>query len=70
MIPLAPFLLTGFLALLVFLMLIGGFVLAALKIMFGGGKKSKQMDAEEARLMQDIHKSLQKLKNELNRSKP
>ncbi|MCX5769070.1 MAG: hypothetical protein NTZ09_02175 [Candidatus Hydrogenedentes bacterium] len=61
LIPLAPFFLTGFLALLIFLMLLGGFVLAALKTIFGGRKRNPQLDAEEARLMQDLNRSLQKI---------
>jgi len=61
LIPLAPFLLTAFLALLVVLLIIGLFLLKALRIVFGGRKKSPQLDAEEARLMQDLHHSFQKL---------
>ena len=61
MVPLAPLLLTGFLALLIFLMLLGGFVLAALKTIFGGRKRNPQLDADEARLMQELNHSFQKL---------
>jgi phage shock protein B len=61
MVPLAPFLLTGFLALLIFVMLLGGFVLAVLKTIFGGKKRNPQLDAEEARLMQELNHSFQKL---------
>ena len=61
LIPLAPFLLTAFLALLVVLLIIGLFLLKALRIVFGGRKKSPQLDAEEARLMQELNHSFQKL---------
>ena len=60
-IALAPFLLGGFVLLLLFLIVVGAFILVALRTIFGGGKKNPQMDAEEARLMQDLNHSFQKL---------
>jgi len=61
LIPLAPFLLVGFLALLGVLVLGGLFVLVALRIVFGGKKRNRREEAEEARLMQDLHRGFQKL---------
>lgn len=61
LIPLAPFLLVAFLALLAVLVLAGVFMLAALRIVFGGKKRNRREEAEEARLMQDLHRSLQRL---------
>ncbi|HUW59939.1 MAG TPA: hypothetical protein VMZ06_02950 [Candidatus Bathyarchaeia archaeon] len=61
LIPLAPFVLTAFLALLTVLLIVGVLLLMVLRIVFGGRKRNPQLDAEEARLMQDLHHSFQKL---------
>ena len=61
LIPLAPFLLAAFLGLLAVLVLLGVFLLTALRVIFGGKKRNPQLDAEEARLMQDLNRSLQKI---------
>ncbi len=61
LVPLAPFVLAAFLALLAVLVLLGAFVILALKTIFGGKKRNPQIDAEEASLMQDINANLQRI---------
>jgi phage shock protein B len=61
LVPRALFFLVAFLGALIILVLAGMFVLTALKVIFGGGKGSRQFDAEGAQLMQDLNRGFQKL---------
>ena len=39
----------------------GGILIALIKVLKGGSPESRELNAEEARLMQDIHRSMLKM---------
>lgn len=52
-----------FIALLVTMLIPAVLVVIVLRLALGAGKRNQRSEAEDARLMQDLHRSLQKLEN-------